>query len=141
MDFAGIKRQRAENYRRLLEHLDDNVSPVFAALREGVCPLFFPIVVADKHAAALALQRRGVDALEFWNDGVEPGGREMSAHARFLREHVLELPIHQDLTADHIAYIARQLSSLNLGARQAGSGARGSVYESPSASPVSGTVA
>jgi len=141
LDFAEIKRRRIENYRRLAEQLDENAAPVFPKLGDGVCPLFFPILVADKHAAALALQRRGVDALEFWNDGVEPGGREMSADARFLREHVLELPIHQDLTPDHIAYVARQVSSLNLGTRRAGLGARGSVYESPSAGPVSETAA
>jgi hypothetical protein len=58
-----------------------------------------------------------VDALEFWNDGVEPEGHEMSADARFLREHVLELPIHQDLTRGHIEHVARQVSSL--GARMA----------------------
>jgi dTDP-4-amino-4,6-dideoxygalactose transaminase len=141
LDFAEIKRRRVENYRRLLEQLDENVTPVFPELRDGVCPLFFPILVADKHAAAVALQQRGVDALEFWNDSVEPCGSGMSADARFLREHVLELPIHQDLTPDHITYVARQVSSLNFGTRSAGSGARGSAYESPSASPVSGTVA
>ncbi|HEV8316297.1 MAG TPA: hypothetical protein VGQ10_02735, partial [Vicinamibacterales bacterium] len=141
LDFAEIKRRRIENYRRLAEQLDENAAPVFPKLGDGVCPLFFPILVADKHAAALALQRRGVDALEFWNDGVDPPGREMSADARFLREHVLELPIHQDLTPDHIAYVARQVSSLNLGTRRAGLGARGSVYESPSAGPVSETAA
>jgi len=141
LDFAEIKRRRVENYRRLLEQIDENVTPVFPELRDGVCPLFFPILVADKHAAAVALQRRGVDALEFWNDGVEPCGSDLSADARFLREHVLELPIHQDLTPDQITYVARQVSSLNCGTRNAGFGARGSAYESPSASPVSGTVA
>jgi CelD/BcsL family acetyltransferase involved in cellulose biosynthesis len=55
---------------------------------------------------------RGVDALEFWNDSVEPGGAEMSAHARYLRTHVLELPIHQDLTPDHVEYVARQVTQL-----------------------------
>ena len=81
---------------------------------DGVCPLFFPVFVPDKHAAALALQHRGVDALEFWNEGVEPDGREMSADARFLRTHVLELPIHQDLTPAHIDYVADQVASLHL---------------------------
>jgi hypothetical protein len=41
-------------------------------------------------------------------------GEEMGPAARFLRSHVLELPIHQDLTPDHIAHIARQISTLNL---------------------------
>ena len=110
-DFKDIKRRRVENYRSLDAQLDPYVTRVFPALPEGVCPLFFPILVADKQAAARTLQQRGVDALEFWNDSSESGD-EMSAEARFLREHVLELPIHQDLTPRQIAYVAEQVSAL-----------------------------
>ena len=112
MDFDGIRRRRAGNYRRLAETLAPEVIQVFPELPGGVCPLFFPIIVPDKHAAAEALRARGVDALEFWNDSCEPGGHEMSADARFLRRHVLELPIHQDLTERHIDHVARQVSTL-----------------------------
>ena len=113
LDFGDIVRRRRENYRQLAQMLDPGVAPVFPALPDGVCPLFFPVFVPDKHAAAVALQARGVDALEFWNDS-EDGGGEMSPHARYLRQHVLELPIHQDLTPRHIAHIARQVSALGL---------------------------
>ena len=115
MDFAGIKQRRVDNYRQLSERLGPDVIQVFPDLPDGVCPLFFPIIVSDKHAAAEALRARGVDALEFWNDSVEPGGHDMSSDARFLRRHVLELPIHQDLTSRHIDHVARQVSALNLG--------------------------
>jgi len=113
LDYAEIVRRRRENYSQLARMLDPGVAPVFPTLPEGVCPLFFPVLVPDKHAAALALQARGVDALEFWNDS-EDGGHEMSAPARYLRTHVLELPIHQDLTTRHLAHIARQVSALSL---------------------------
>ena len=79
-----------------------------------MCPLFFPIFVPNKELAARALRDNGVDALEFWNDSVEAGGHEMSANARFLRTHVLELPIHQDLTSEHVEYVARHVANLNL---------------------------
>jgi dTDP-4-amino-4,6-dideoxygalactose transaminase len=115
LDFGDIKRRRVANYRQLAECLGPDVIQVFREVPDGVCPLFFPIVVADKHEAAEALRARGVDALEFWNDSVEPGGHEMGADARFLRRHVLELPIHQDLTSRHIEHIARQVAALNLG--------------------------
>jgi dTDP-4-amino-4,6-dideoxygalactose transaminase len=115
MDFAGIKQRRVENYRQLAERLAPDVIQVFPELPDGVCPLFFPIIVPDKHAAAEALRARGVDALEFWNDSVEPGGHEMSSDSRFLRRHVLELPIHQDLSSRHIDHVARQVSALKFG--------------------------
>jgi dTDP-4-amino-4,6-dideoxygalactose transaminase len=112
MNLAEISRRRAQNYRRLAAQLGSSVEAVFPELPDGVCPLFFPILVDDKHAAATALQQRGVDALEFWNESMD-GGQEMSEASRFLRAHVLELPIHQDLTARHIDYVAHQVRSLN----------------------------
>jgi dTDP-4-amino-4,6-dideoxygalactose transaminase len=110
-DFEAIRRRRIENYRLLDARLDPSVERVFDTLPDGVCPLFFPIIVRDKAAAARRLQQRGVDALEFWNESMESGD-EMGPDARFLRQHVLELPIHQDLTPRHIAHVAREASAL-----------------------------
>jgi dTDP-4-amino-4,6-dideoxygalactose transaminase len=113
LDFADIRRRRIDNYRQLAAQLDPAVIPVFPELPAGVCPLFFPIIVPNKAESANALRARGIDALEFWNDAVGAGD-EMSPNARFLRQHVLELPIHQDLSPRHIAHVARQVSSLNV---------------------------
>ncbi len=119
LDFTEIRRRRLANFRQLARALRGHMSRVLPDPDDGVCPLFFPVFVPDKHAAATALQQQGVDALEFWNDGLVPDGGDMSPDARFLREHVLELPIHQDLTATHIEYIARQVSALSLDLRMA----------------------
>jgi len=111
LDFEGIRRRRVANYRLLDAQLDARVARVFPTLPDGVCPLFFPVLVPDKSAAAEQLQQCGIDALEFWNDSAD-SGLEMSDAARFLRAHVLELPIHQDLTPWQIAYVARTTSAL-----------------------------
>ena len=108
-DYDAIRRRRVENYNRLADRLAATAAPVFERVPAGVCPLFFPVFVNDKHETAERLRARGVDALEFWNDSSEPGGHEMGPGARFLRRHVLELPIHQDLTSRHIDYIAEQM--------------------------------
>jgi dTDP-4-amino-4,6-dideoxygalactose transaminase len=115
-DYADVRRRRVENYRQLAGRLRGDVASVFPTVPDGVCPLFYPVLVRDKHDAAERLRARGVDALEFWNDSCEPGGHEMGSDARFLRRHVLELPIHQDLTPRHIDHVARQMLSLGLGA-------------------------
>jgi perosamine synthetase len=113
-DFEDIRRRRVENYRLLDSELDGTVARVFSTLPDGVCPLFFPIIVRDKAAAAHTLQQRGVDVLEFWNESME-SGHEMGPDARFLRRHALELPIHQDLTPRHIAHVAREVSAVSHG--------------------------
>jgi dTDP-4-amino-4,6-dideoxygalactose transaminase len=115
-DYGRIRHRRIENYRQLADRLTPDARPVFRALPAGVCPLFFPVFVEHKHQTAERLRGRGVDALEFWNDSSEPGGHEMGPGAQYLRQHVLELPIHQDLTQHHIDHIARQMSAVNLGA-------------------------
>jgi dTDP-4-amino-4,6-dideoxygalactose transaminase len=112
LDFEDIRRRRVANYRLLDAALDVTVPRAFSTLPDGVCPLFFPIVIRDKAAAARALQQRGVDALEFWNESMESGD-EMGPDARFLRRHVLELPIHQDLTPRHLAHVACEVSALS----------------------------
>src|SRR6185503_19519100 len=64
LDYDDIRTRRVTNYRQLADRMRGVVTPVFADLPAGVCPLFFPILVPNKHEAALALQARSVDALE-----------------------------------------------------------------------------
>jgi dTDP-4-amino-4,6-dideoxygalactose transaminase len=117
-DYGDIRRRRVANYQHLANALVSGagpgpspaITPLYPVLPDGVCPLFFPVLVRDKSEAADALRRRGVDVIEFWNDPVGDGS-EMGPNARFFRTHVLELPIHQDLRPRHIAHIARQVAS------------------------------
>jgi dTDP-4-amino-4,6-dideoxygalactose transaminase len=117
LDFADIRRRRVKNFQ-ILSELVDNKAKVCPRLPPGACPLFLPILVADKPAAANALRRRGVEALEFWNYGMEACDRQASATTRFLRQHVLGLPIHQDLTPRHISHMAQLVSGLHLSTTQ-----------------------
>ena len=113
LDVETIRTRRIANYRRLAERMRGAVTPVFNDLPDGVCPLFFPVLVPNKHQAALALQARGVDALEFWNDRVDLDGAQPGAAEAFFHTHVLELPVHQDLTSRHLDHVARQVASLD----------------------------
>jgi hypothetical protein len=82
-----------------------------------MCPLFAPILVDRKVAVIEALRRRGVGAVGFWNYGHPEAEPQMSPDTRFLRDHVVELPIHQELTRAHIAYMARQVIAATGGRR------------------------
>ena len=96
------------------EKLAGRASLVRDDFPEGMCPLFFPILTSHKRQAARALQERGVSAVEFWNYGDREAGRFVSSDASFLREHVLELPIHQDVTLEQVEYVADQVLKLKL---------------------------
>lgn len=111
-DYEAIRERRRANFRLLRERLAGRVPLLKRELEDGVCPLFFPILVEDKRAVAEALWRRGIAAVQFWNEGDPEADEAGASDARFLRRHVLELPIHQDVTAAQLEYTADQVSSL-----------------------------
>jgi perosamine synthetase len=114
LDYGDIRRRRRENFLRLQQKLEGRVTMLREDLGEGVCPLFFPILVRDKQAAARALWQRGICAVEFWNETRPQAEREGGPDAQFLRAHVLELPIHQDVGPSQVEYIADQVLRLEL---------------------------
>jgi dTDP-4-amino-4,6-dideoxygalactose transaminase len=113
-DFDDIRRKRTTNFRHLASRLEGRVPAVHSHLADGVCPLFFPILVDDKAATARQLNDRGVAALQFWNHGAEGTAAAESPAVRYLRAHVLALPIHQDLSARQLDYMAEHVANLNL---------------------------
>ncbi len=113
-DYAEIRRKRRANFLLMRQRLAGRAALLPKELGEGTCPLFFPILVPDKPAAALALRRRGIDAVEFWNYGDAGATRAAFPDAWFLRDHLLELPIHQEITPAQVDYIADQVLSLKL---------------------------
>jgi dTDP-4-amino-4,6-dideoxygalactose transaminase len=113
-DYEGIRTRRQANFLRMRDRLQGDVTMLREDLEPGVCPLFFPILVSDKAAAADALWSRGIEAVQFWNYGDPQAAPEEGPDARYLRDHVLEIPIHQDISLDQIDYAARQILHLNL---------------------------
>ena len=115
LDYVQVRKKRRDNFLFLRERLQHGVQMVRTDLDDGVCPLFFPVLVEDKHSAAKALWAKGIGAVEFWND---PLSYRIGADAQFLREHVLELPIHQGVSPSQAEYICDQILRLNLPARK-----------------------
>ena len=113
LDYEGIRRRRRENFLLMRKRLAGQVAMPREDLKEGVCPLFFPILVKDKHEAAKALWSQGIGAVEFWNGAAEGNGDHRS-DAQYLRNHLLELPIHQGVGPAQVHYIANQVERLKL---------------------------
>ena len=114
LDYDGIRRRRRENFLLMRQMLEGRVTMLREDLDEGVCPLFFPILVRDKHTAARALWQRGIGAVEFWNEVCPAAERDSGPEAKYLRAHVLELPIHQDVGPSQVGYIADHVLRLEL---------------------------
>jgi hypothetical protein len=108
-NFYDIRRRRVGNYRTLSAALNGAVVRLLPQLEDGVCPLFYPILVDDKAAAARALRANGVQALEFWNHGADAITGESPA-VQYLRSRVLALPVHQDLSARQLDHMADRVT-------------------------------
>ncbi len=108
-DFARIVEVRRRNFFLLMGRLRDVAPPLVQELAPGVCPLFFPLVVARKSEVRRGLAARGIEAIDFWRTGhpaVRPG--EFSDVDR-LRETVIELPSHQDLSPAAMEFVAQSV--------------------------------
>jgi hypothetical protein len=111
-DFAGIVERRRRNYFHLYAMLREIAPPVTGELKPGVCPLFYPMATDDKAGAMARLLARGVETVDFWRlrHPVLPVG--VFPEVDRLRERVLELPVHQDLSpadTEHVASCVREL--------------------------------
>ena len=80
---------------------------MFSELPPGVCPLFYPLVVADKSGLRARLAARGVETVDFWRTHHPSCPEGAYPEVDLLRRRVLELPIHQDLGPDDVAFVAR----------------------------------
>jgi dTDP-4-amino-4,6-dideoxygalactose transaminase len=107
LDSAQIVAARRRNYFLLLGRLRELVPPVFGELPAGACPLFYPLLCEDKGAVAAKLLARGVETVDFWREGHALCPTDAFPETAALRRRVLELPVHQDLAPEDMAYLAR----------------------------------
>jgi dTDP-4-amino-4,6-dideoxygalactose transaminase len=106
LDYDQIVERRRRNWALLLARLRDVAPPIQTELPPGACPLFYPLLCRDKGQAAARLAALGIETVDFWREGHPACRVEQFPETFALRERVLELPLHQDLEPDDIAYLA-----------------------------------
>ncbi|MGA8073421.1 MAG: DegT/DnrJ/EryC1/StrS family aminotransferase [Candidatus Acidiferrales bacterium] len=112
-DFPAAARARRENYKFLYDAMRDlaGVRPLFAELAEGVVPYVFPAVF-DAPDAHLPLRRAGIPAVSWEGVRHAMAGKREFPGAGFLYDHVVFLPVHQDLTRADLEAIARAVRAV-----------------------------
>lgn len=104
IDHDEVVERRRRNYLQLLRRLPrgDAAAPLYDDLPEGVCPLYFPMVVRDRDRFYELMKSRGVEAFRYWmwKHPATPGSGKTDAES--LRRDLLALPVHQDLDDEDI---------------------------------------
>jgi len=108
VDSRAVLQKRRANFEFLLERLKDisSIKPLYQDLPNGVCPLFFPILVDDRDVLQTRLYSKGIATFVFGRQLYPLLPTEQFPWAVRYAQQNLCLPIHQDLNRRHLAYIA-----------------------------------
>jgi len=106
-DFGKIKSIRQKNFEYLLNHFLKNERGIlhFRKLPSGVCPLFFPIIIENAEKRGLIynlLKEKGIITQPWWDRFHPKVPWDQFPDAVYLKQRLLGLPIHQDLTFKHL---------------------------------------
>lgn len=114
-DLDSVFRKRRNNYLRLLGSIAgiEQVTPLFPSLPDHVCPYAFPLIVPQgRDALDRKLQECGVPSTDWPSLPAEMIERPDGHHvAIWLQEHILLLPVHQDLSDQQMEHMAQWLRS------------------------------
>jgi perosamine synthetase len=112
VDISEVRARRRRNFSHLLDLLSGlpGIVPLYSALPDGVCPLAFPILVGPARKIAFRLSSASIPALPWWS-GYNTKCREWDAFpdACYLKDHVVTLPVHHQLSESAIQFIASRL--------------------------------
>jgi dTDP-4-amino-4,6-dideoxygalactose transaminase len=119
-NFELIKERRRDNFKHLLKRLllsecrQEFGFPI-ETLPNGVCPLFFPLIVkgdGKREYLYLALKERGIASHPWWDRFHPAVPWEEFPEAVSLKERLFGIPIHQDLTFEHLDRIILELEKI-----------------------------
>ncbi len=111
-----VLEKRRTNYMRLLRAVDGIkvVKPLFPSLPDYVCPYAFPMIVSDgRNTASRQLNHFGIPAAS-WPDLPPEVLQKHDEHktAVWLQEHILLLPVHQDLSKKQVEFMAFKVGEI-----------------------------
>lgn len=113
-DAAQVVRLRRKHFLLWMRALENQslVVPLIQALPDGMCPLYFPVLVS--HPARIANRMKGMDIeIYHWWHQVPPELAMLTCEdfsvALALRQKVIALPLHQSVNEKNIAYMAHCL--------------------------------
>lgn len=103
-----VIERRRKNFLYLQDQLRDTpqFAPLYESLPAETCPLSFPAVVPNRRGLVDALGKVGITAYPWWEGYHRSFVWSDYPEARFLKDRVIALPVHQLLDISHTEFIA-----------------------------------
>jgi len=113
-DFKDIINNRRRNFLFLLNEFKNHslIKPIFHNLPDGICPLFFPVIINDRDMVYLKLLKKGVSTFIFGRRLHPSLMKEKFLNSNYLAQHNLCLPIHSDITEKQLNYMVKVLNEV-----------------------------
>lgn len=116
-DLAVVKETRRRNFTHLMERLFSSECREafgfpFTSLPDGVCPLFFPLLVkgdGTREYLYQSLKQEGIASHTWWPVFHPAVPWVEFPEARALKERLFGIPIHQDITFEHLDRVVLEL--------------------------------
>jgi dTDP-4-amino-4,6-dideoxygalactose transaminase len=114
LDWSTIAERRRDNFRYLANELDrlEGCRLIYDDVSDFTCPLYLPIRVIERERLFMALVQRGIHSAVWWDACHPVIDWDAFPEAVELKNHVLALPVHQDLTDAQLEYIIATLGQL-----------------------------
>jgi dTDP-4-amino-4,6-dideoxygalactose transaminase len=102
LEIAGTRRKNAIKLLELLKPLSGKIDPLFPMLPEGVVPQSLPVIIKDKSRDELyfELNDRGFGAVSLYHTLIDAIPPHEFPDSHWLSKHIMNLPVHQDVTEE-----------------------------------------
>ena len=119
-DVASVADRRRANFLFLQNSFQDiaGVTPLFQKLGQGVCPWVYPLFLDAVPNAHLLLREAGIPAVTWGGVRVDEVSERDFPDASFLYDNLVFLPIHQDLSPDHLQTIVETVKRVRSESRR-----------------------
>lgn len=114
VDVSAVIRNRRRNfllYQKMLAGVQ-GLEAFRSRLGEGVCPLWFPVIVTKRHELCRKLNRLGIAAIAWWAGYHRGFAWSEYPEACHLKDSCLVLPLHHQLEDEQVEYIARTVKQM-----------------------------
>jgi dTDP-4-amino-4,6-dideoxygalactose transaminase len=116
-DLDYVVGKRRANYMRLLRAIDaiKECRPLFPSISDHVCPYALPLIVFEERDAVVKKLNYFGITTSSWPDLPPEVLQKPDEHeiAIWLQEHILLLPVHQDLSDKQVEYMAFKLREIS----------------------------
>jgi dTDP-4-amino-4,6-dideoxygalactose transaminase len=115
-DLFAISKRRRENtaiLTEMLQRLDGMVVPLRGIIGPGEVPQTYPILVkANRDQLYFSLNAAGYGAVSLYHTLISDISREDYPQSHYVSQHILNLPVHQDVDASLLEGMVRELERL-----------------------------